>query len=446
MTGAATTDELRGAAPAERSALPAGFYHLTLVAVVVSVIEVRVRPLPGLPSLDLLELIAFPTCLAALAELVARPQIAPALALYRHNRPLAGYIAYAGFAALVGLARSSDSLQAFHDLGTAFALYALTVNTVDSLPRLLGVLAAGLAGALPGLVLALVQIATGGGYVVPRSANIEAKLDLGGDVARNVPTGLHAHPNGLALYLLPIAIFLAVGAWRGFGDCRRPSRALGAILALTLLVLKMSYAKGVYAWLALALAFLALPRRFERARFWIALGVPFAGIAILVWLAVDAFVRGDLQYGTVISRIELWLSALDILQSDRFVAVFGSGGPQLLARGMVSFEYPNPHNAWLSQALTYGAPALVLYLAAYASAFRSLARRLRCADGAGRAVALAAMASLMALFGENFFEPADRGSVFQSQLLLVFAIAARAAALVPAPPFGPPPPTTAGPA
>ena len=96
-----------------------------------------------------------------------------------------------------------------------------------------------------------------------------------------------------------------------------------------------------------------------------------------------------------------------------------------MARGMVSFEYPNPHNAWISQALTYGVPALVFYLAAFGGAFRSLAQRIRSGDGSTRAVALATMASLMALLGENFFEPADRGPVFQAQLFLLFAMAAR---------------------
>jgi len=36
------------------------------------------------------------------------------------------------------------------------------------------------------------------------------------------------------------------------------------------------------------------------------------------------------------------------------------------------------------------------------------------------------MASVMALLGENFFEPADRGTTFQAQLFLLLAVAARA--------------------
>jgi O-antigen ligase len=188
----------------------------------------------------------------------------------------------------------------------------------------------------------------------------------------------------------------------------------------------MTYAKGVYAWLAAGMLFLVLPRRLAGWRFWIALVAPLVGITLLVWLAIDAVLRGDLQYGTIISRLELWFSAIDILQSDRFVLVLGSGGPQLLSKAIVSFDYPNPHNAWLSQALTYGAPALVLYLAAFVSAFGSLARQLRWGDGVTTTVGVAAMASLMALLGENFFEPADRGSTYQAQLLLLFAVAVRA--------------------
>jgi hypothetical protein len=417
--------------PIAASALPAGFYQLTLLAVLISMIEVRIRPLPGLPSLSLLELVVVPALVGILVERLGRPGLAARIRVIRHNRALAGYIGYAGLAAGIGLSRSADSLQAFHDLAAAYALFALIVLTVDTRGRLLGLLATCLAAAIPSVLLGVLQIATGGFYLFPRSTNIDAKMDLAGEAARNAPVGVFSHPNGLALYLLPIAVFLAVAAWRGFGARRRLSLVLCGVLAVLLVVLKVTYAKGVYAWLAVALGFLALPRPFDRWRAWLAVIVPVAGITTLVWITVDAFLRGDLQYGTVISRIELWLSAIDILQDDRFVTVVGSGGPQLLARGLVTFEYPNPHNAWLSQALTYGAPALVLYLAAYVSAFRSLARTLRSADAATRALALAAMATLMALLGENFFEPADRGVAFQSQLLLVFAIAACTRATAP---------------
>jgi hypothetical protein len=416
-----------GAAASERDALPAGFYHLALLAVFVAAFDLRLRPVPGLPSLSLVEMVAVPTLLAAFAEMSLRPWMAVRRSFYRPNRPLVGYVGYAGLASVVGLVRSDDSLQAFHDLLPAFALYALVVLTVDTHARLRGVLVASFAAAIPGIALAVLQVATGGFYLVPLSENVEAKLDLAGDVAGNAATGLLAHPNGLALYLLPIALFLAVGAWRGFGRERRLSPALAAVGAVTFFVLAMTYAKGVYAWLVAGLLFLALPRRFERRRFWIALLVPVVGIVVLVWISIYAILQGDLQYGTVVSRIQLWLAALDILQTDGFVRVFGGGGPQLISTGTLSFEYPNPHNAWLSQALTYGIPALVLYLAAFGSAFRSLQRQLQSEDGATRAIALATMAALLALLGENFFEPADRGSVYQSQLCLLFALSAAGA-------------------
>jgi hypothetical protein len=411
-----------------RPALPAGFYHLTLVATLAMVIEVRLRPLPGLPNLSLVELIVVPAVLALLAERTLRPRQTASLVIYRWNRPLVWYVAYAGLASLVGLLRSSDSLQAYHDLVTSFGLYVLVVVTVDTRARLAGLLAANLGAAIVSLGLALLQITTGGFYLLPRSENIDSKLDLAGEVVGNVAAGLQAHPNGLALYLLPIAVFLVVGAWRGFGAKRQPSLALAVVLAVTLVVLQMTYAKGVYAWLVAGVVFLALPRLLDRWRFWIALVFPFLGIAFLVWLSISAFLEGDLQYGTVISRVELWLAALDIIEADRFVTIVGSGGPQLMSVGLLSFEYPNPHNAWISQALTYGVPALVFYVAAFGSAFRSLAHKVRSGDPSTRALALATMASLIALLGENFFEPADRGTIYQAQLLMLFAVAARVGA------------------
>jgi hypothetical protein len=407
---------------AERSLLPAGFYHLTLIATLLSVAEVRLRLLPWLPSSSLYELIVIPTILAMITEMVVRPRLAARLGIYRQNRPLVWYVGYAGFASVVGLVRSSDSLQAFHDLFPAFALYALVLVTVDSRARLIGLLATSLAGAIPALGLALLQHATGGFYLIAPSESTEGKLDLVGEATLNAPTGLLTHPNSLAHYLLPIVIFLAMGAWRGFGKAPRPS--LGLVLAAALLVLDSTNAKGVYAWLAAGLVFLALPRPFERWRLWIALIAPLVGIILLISLSLHFFLQGDTKYVTVIDRLELWFSAIDIIRSDSFVSVLGSGGPQLHSMRSVGFEYANAHNTWISQALTYGVPALAFYLAAFGNAFRSLAQRISSGRGPTRAIALATMASLMALVGENFFEPADRGSTVQAHLFLLFAVAA----------------------
>lgn len=415
------------AAPAalRESALTAGFYSLTLVATFLSTTELRVRPVPGLPSFAVVELVVTPAALCLLAEAMIRPRFAARLReLHAANRPLVWYAGYAALASIIGLSRSADSLQACKDLVAAFGLYAMIVLTVDSHGRRLGLLLAYLSGALLHLGLALLQAQTGGPYLVPLSENIEAKLDFAGNVVTQIPTGLFAHPNGLAILLLPVALFAAAATWPGLGWTRRPNLVMAGVLAVTLLVLKVTYVKGVFAWLAAGLLFLLLPRRFDRWRTALAVGVVVLGITGLTAMSLRAFVEGEHVFGTILTRVELWLAAVDAIRSDNFVAVFGSGNALLQQHDLLTFEYPNAHNAWLNQALSYGIPALALYLAAFWVGFRSFAQQIARSTHPARPVALAALASLVALLGESFFEPTDRGVVFQAQLFVLFALAA----------------------
>ena len=205
---------------------------------------------------------------------------------------------------------------------------------------------------------------------------------------------------------------------------------MAALLALVLVVLERTYAKGAYAWIAMGACFVILPRRFDRHRVWLAVATSIVGIAALTWVSLDAFLEGDPGLGTIVSRIELWIATLDILGSDGFVAVFGGGGAQLSGR-TITFEYTNAHNAWLDQALTYGVPALLFYLGAYLAAFRSLTRRIRSEPHPARTLAVATFAALVAILGESFFEPTNHGILFQAQLFLLFAVAGSSASTCP---------------
>ncbi len=420
-----TSDAPLGVGPAaEPSPLTAGFYQLTLLGALLSTVEVRLRVTQGLPSLSVAELVVLPVLLCVLVELSLRPRLTARFAwLYRQNRPLAWYAGYAGMAAVVGLSRSGDGLSAFHDLLCALSLYALIALTIDTHARLLGLLLVNLAGVLLSVGFGLLQITTGGPYVLPRSEIVDGKLDLAGNVAQIVPTGLYAHPNAFVM-LIPVVLFLLVAMARGLGHRRRHAAVLLGVIGAMFVVLGMAYVKGVYAWLLAGVAFLLLPRPFDRLRFCIAVFVPVAGIVALIWISVDSFLEGESVFGTVVFRLALWLTSLEIIASDGFVAVVGSGITQLPNRLFAVFEYPNAHNAWLNQALTYGVPALVLYLAAIVRALRSLSVRVRLDRHPSRTVALAAMASIMAVVGDSFFEPLDRGVMYQAQLFTLLAIAA----------------------
>lgn len=413
-----------GAASALASATP-GFYTLTLLATLLSTTELRLRPVPALPSFALVELVIYPVVLCLLAEAMLRPRFAAHLrALHRANRPLVWYVGYAALASFLGLSRSSDSLQACKDLVAAFGLYTMVLVTVDSHHRLLGVLLAYLGGASLHLGLAILQGEGGGPYLVPLSENIDAKLDFAGNFATNIPTGLFAHPNGLAMLLLPVTLFTAAAMWPGFGRARRFGPIMAGTLVVTLFVLKTTYVKGALAWLAAGFVLLVLPRRLDRWRAAIAACAVVGGIAGLTWMALAAFLDGEHVFGTILSRVELWLAAIDVLRSDGFTQALGSGNGLLAHQDLVTFEYPNAHNAWLNQALSYGIPALVLYLAAFWVGLRSLAQQVARSPSPERSIALAALASLAALLGESFFEPTDRGVVFQAQIFLLFALAA----------------------
>jgi hypothetical protein len=405
--------------------LTSGYYQLTLTATILAGAEVRVHASGSLPSVSLLEIVVVPAFLCLLAEILYRPRLREhARVLYGRNRLVVWYGGYAAVASIVGLVRTSDTLQSFHDLFVALGLYALVALTVDNLTRLRGLLAAALAGAMINVGLSLLQIGLGGPYLVPLSKNIDAKLDLAGEAAAKLPTGLFSHPNGLAMFLLPVVLFLLVAAGTSFGTSVRRGPRMVALLAPALVVLDMTYAKGVYAWLAVGACFLVLPRKLDRHRAWMALAVVIGGITALTWYSLDAFVEGDLVFGTIVSRIDLWLATLAVLRADAFVAVFGGGGAQLAGQTLGTFEYGNAHNAWLDQALTYGVPALVFYFGGFVSAFRSLARRIRFEPRAVRSIALATFVSLVAILGESFFEPANHGIALQAQLFTLLAIAA----------------------
>lgn len=412
-----------------RSTLSPGYYFLTLIFAVVAATELRVRP-PGMPSFTLLELGIFPVGLCLIAEATMRPEIVDRLReLYRRNRPFAWYVAYAGLASVMGLSRSSETLQIYKDLLPGLILYVLVFLTAHSHGRILGLLGASLAGGGISILLGLSQALTGGPFVAELSEHVESKQDLSGNAAENVPTGIFSHPNALGVVLLPIAIFLICATWPGFGRQRRFSLFMLGVLAVTLYVLDSALVKGAIAWLAAGVVFLLLPRCLDRWRFRISLLIPVFGIVFLVWFSVRSvrpYLEGesDIQFGTMLSRIELWLGALEILIKDSFVMLFGGGGALMGEREVVTMEYGNAHNAWIDQALNFGAPALVLYLASFVVALRSFGHSLLGGCGPTRTVTLAAMAALMALLGENFFEPADRGVVFQAELFILFALAA----------------------
>ena len=406
------------------SRLPAGFYHWCLVLAFAATLRIRVRA-GDVSSFLVVELMTYPVAACLLMELLVRHRLMDELRrVYRRNRPLAWYVGYAAFASVLGLARSADALHAFKELFPAIALYALVVMTVDSYGRIIGLLVANLAGAMVTVLLCVLQAATGGPYLVSQSEHIDKKLDLAGDHMAQIPTGLFGHPNAVALVLLPVAVFLVIATWPGLVPGRRLRLAMLGLLASTMFVLVGTYAKGALVWLAAGVGLLLLPRWFDRHRLALSVATVVLGIIALTVLSVAYFEEGDPRAGSFVSRIELWRAAIMVIAADKSVAFLGNGHGGALMEEISLVDFPNAHNAWLNQVLTFGLPALAFYLAAFFVALRSLARVVRAALHPVRSLSLAAMASLTALWGEYFLEPSDGGVIFPCQLFTLFALAA----------------------
>ena len=261
-------------------------------------------------TVTLQQLIAYPVAACLVVETMLRPRLsAEMLCLYRVNRPMSVRRAWSdrGRLRCPRLGRGAASIQG---LFPALVLYGLIFLTIRTHRRVVCLLLANLAGALVNIGLAMSQIATGGPRPIPLSQNIEAKQDLAGNLVEQAPTGLFNHPNGLAIFLLPVALFLLVAAWPGLKQPRRVRFAMLGLLVVTLFILKMGYVKGVYAWLGAGVAFLALPRRIDPWRLAIAIAMVVIGIVVITWLSIHAFVEGEVIFGTVLTRIELWLAAV----------------------------------------------------------------------------------------------------------------------------------------
>jgi O-antigen ligase len=165
-----------------------------------------------------------------------------------------------------------------------------------------------------------------------------------------------------------------------------------------------------------------LPRFMEKWRLTAAIVLPLVAIVVIMWFTIRAFLGGEATYGTLVTRLELWNRALGTISSDVFTDVIGNGYPAY-STTVITFDYPNAHNAWLNHVLSFGFIGLALYLGCYVSALRRACRALVTAEHPARLWLLAATSSLAALLGENFFEPTDRGDIYPTQLFLIVCLA-----------------------
>ena len=90
---------------------------------------------------------------------------------------------------------------------------------------------------------------------------------------------------------------------------------------------------------------------------------------------------------------------------------------------MAELVYSNAHNNLINQVLYFGLPALALMLLLFFATLVRLSKLIKVADGQRRTTAIVLFTSLIALFGEHFFEPVTDSVVLQAQFFMLLGLA-----------------------
>lgn len=401
---------------------------LTLLLVFTSTLNIRfLKNIEGVPSFELMELVAYVILLVIFANFAIDPPLTinRIRGAYGENRGVFWYFGWTGFASSIGgLLGSTDALRAFKDLIPCFVLYLLILICARDVKEYRAVLFSYYLGAVVNALLGVSQGVIGGPYPVPPNEGTAFKMDAEGNFVTNVATGLFTHPNALAIFMMPIGIYVIAALL--FRLYQGPFTLLLLVSMFPVFIFAMiaTYAKGPIAWTLLGLALFLLPNFLKRWRFSIAICAVISGVVMMVFLGIEMYEAGNQSLGTIVGRVQLWDEALSVLAENPLVLTIGNGFGAMKSASTLhsNFEYPNAHNAFLNQAIFYGLPALILYLWILISTFKRLSKFLTLATGVQRGIGLFLYSALVALSGEYFFEPASEGVVLQSQFFLIIAL------------------------
>lgn len=413
--------------------IPINLYLLTLLLIFLTSVDIGLfEGVSLMPSIRLPELVTWPLILLYLGRFGTEPRAVRAEvgSFYRHNRLFCLYVGWAGIAALAGaiFRGKFEVFWMFREMMPAVVLYFAIVTYVTN-ERLYQVMTVFMAGISVNVALGLLQIIFDSPRIVPLGEGVDAKMDIGGNFVSKVATGVFHHPNGLALLLLPPALLCIVRLVSGNVFHKHVPRLLVAgMLVLLLFVLAWTFAKGVFVW-ALVGSALIISFRFIHRRFL------FFGLFVLVSTIIGITLYAAthaLEYhvfGTILTRILLWAAAAVVMTQDFYVDFFGDGfsGMESASAIIASWEYPNAHNAIINQALFYGLPAMILYVAFFCSVLKKASTAMSEDSGSGKGLLLFLFVTLIALFGESFFEPSNSGITFQAHFFILAAMAQVAA-------------------
>lgn len=384
----------------------------------------------GGPASNPLEVLSFAALLLLFADTVIHRYLPFEIlrSAWKSNPLLFLYAGWTLIAGVIGVLKFPLSLFVFRNLFPAylFAFYlAFCARRPGDLRMVLIVL---LVASLPNLLLASSQFFTGGPFPVPMNAASAVKMDVDGSFVRSAVSGLFNHPNGLSIFLLPVFLTaLGLALLKGNGSFwLRTFSFFVAVAAAALLY--ATRAKGAWAWGALGVAFLFAPAQllaFRRA--WVY-------HVLVVVLLITAMVLASLYLGgafkTMQTRIYLWESAAYAIANSGFAAVFGSAQQDVwqASAKLADLQYANAHNVFLNQVVYFGIPAALFYSGAFIWAIRKAQLALASSEDTNiRMAARISLATLLAVAGQYFFEPAAEASGLALECFLFMGVACASA-------------------
>lgn len=368
------------------------------------------------PTLAVLEAVAFLAIFIWFCDLVwsQRRVMATTMNVVREWRWVVFYFLWAWITVWVGFSRSADNLFAFRNLFPALVIGVVTLVFVRNEGDVKRCFIAYLFGVLVNVALAVPQKIFGRLYPNSLHEGALVKMDLAGEFVTNTPAGFFVHPNGLAVYLIPAIIFLFFGAFTGYFRGWKARFLAGAFAICVAAVMWLTYAKGAIFWAMVGLCIAFAPRSLRRYPGWLALGA-LSVIPAILFVSTDPFHLGFKTLSSMITRFEIWGSAIAAFRDDPYILLFGNGFRTIYYKTLRLSELPylNAHNNVLNQILFFGVPALLLYFIAMSAAFRRAGERIRSSGDLRILTTLVGVT--VALVGAHFFEPVLDSVALQAQ-------------------------------
>jgi O-antigen ligase len=235
--------------------------------------------------------------------------------------------------------------------------------------------------------------------------------------------------NDVAAYL-DLVVIAGLGLWRAAGRASRIG--LGAVVVVSLMALALTFSRGGYIGLAVALAVLLVPHLHAPPRRWVvAMMLTLAAGALAVALALPsaramaerivdrAVATTDLGEGSIRFHLDQWRVGTQIALDhpllgtgpETFPLVFRPYVDQVLppdrAEILGRFRLESPHNEFIGIAAEMGLPALVAYVVFLMACARACIRQVRAAAGTSNSIALVVLATLASHIATNFFKTPD---------------------------------------